>query len=81
MDDIRLEPCPACGGQAVMIIQPGWPHPRIRVDCLACGRQGPTVYYAQEDMLHHGLDFVLLPGLARARREAAALWSEVGGHD
>lgn len=77
-DDIILKPCPMCGGQAVMVIRPGWPYPTVWVACHACGRQGPTVYYAPEDMLYHGLDFVLLPGLARARREAASCWNQQG---
>lgn len=75
MDDIRLIPCPSCSGQPVVLIQPGWPYPTVRIVCSACGKEGPTVYYAPEDMLYHGLDFVLLPGLARARREAAACWN------
>ena len=83
MDDIRLIPCPSCGGLPVVLIRPAWPYPVVRVVCSACGRQGPMVYYSPEgDRMYLAVDAILLPGLATARRQAAAAWNEeAGGHD
>jgi len=79
-DDIRLIPCSRCGGQPVVMIRPGWPHPSLRVICSDCGQAGPQIYYAPEGPTWYlGIDRVLLPGLARARREAAACWNQEGG--
>lgn len=78
MDDIKLQPCPRCGGQPVVLILPGWPYARIRVECCACGRQGPTVYFDPEGALYQGIEQLLLPGLGRARREASACWNQDG---
>lgn len=79
MDEIKLIPCVKCGGLPVEMIQPGWPYPTVRVVCSVCGQRGPIVYYAQKDVLYSGQDLYnryLLPGLPRARREAAAAWNE-----
>lgn len=75
-DDIRLNLCPKCPGQPVVLIMPGWPYPTVKVICSKCGHAGPAVYFTNEDTVYHALDKALLPGLARARREAAALWNE-----
>ena len=67
----------------MVMILPGFPHPRLKVVCSACGKEGPTVYYAPEgDRQYLGqsaFDRILLPGLARARREAAACWNQESG--
>lgn len=80
MDDIRLIPCPSCGGLPVVLIRPAWPYPVIRVVCSACSCQGPMVYYSPEgDRVFSGQGLYernLLPGLATARRQAAAAWNE-----
>ena len=74
MDEIRLQPCLRCAGQPVVLILPGWPYARIRVECCACGQRGPTVYFDAGGAIYQGTE-QLLPGLAKARREAAMLWN------
>lgn len=78
-DDIRLNLCPKCPGQPVVLIMPGWPYPMVKVICSKCGHSGPAVYFSSEGDKYYmvsAYDRALLPGLARARREAAALWNE-----
>lgn len=75
MDEIKLQPCPRCAGQPVVLILPGWPYARIRVECCACGRQGPTVYFDPGGALYQGIEKQLMPGLGKARKEAAACWN------
>lgn len=75
--NIVLKPCPRCGGQAVMKILPSWPHDMLWVECSVCDRAGPTVYfYRGAPTSAQGIERLLLPGLARARREAAACWNQ-----
>lgn len=75
MDDIRLIPCPRCGGLPVVMIRPFFPRPALRVECSVCGSGGPWIYFDGK-----GPGFLiaekLLPGLAAARRQAAAAWNE-----
>lgn len=75
MDEIKLVPCPRCAGQPVVLILPGWPYARIRVECCACGRQGPTVYFDPGGALYQGIEQQLMPDLTKARKEAAACWN------
>lgn len=75
--EIRKIVCQKCGGSPMEVILPGWPYPSVGVVCHMCGYAGPRVYFTTEgDTLFHGIVDALLPGLARARREAAALWNE-----
>ena len=74
--EIRMILCPKCGGAPLQLIVPGWPYPTVGVVCSKCGQAGPKVYFTQEDTMYHGLDHIMLPGLARARREASAAWNE-----
>lgn len=75
MDEIKLQPCPRCAGRPVLLILPGWPYARLRVECCACGRQGATVYFDTGAELQRGVERLLLPGLGKARKEAAACWN------
>lgn len=85
LDEIRLKPCRRCGGLPVVLIRPSWPYPVLRIVCSSCGRQGPQIYYCPEGDKHfQGLSAYeknLLPGLAKARRQAAAAWNERTGAD
>ena len=75
--EVRKILCPKCGGQPIEHILPGWPYPTVGVVCSMCGNAGPKVYFTTEgENLFRGITDVLLPGLARARREAAACWNE-----
>ena len=75
-DEIRLNLCPKCPGQPVVLIMPNWPYPMVGVVCSKCGHAGPKIYFTNEDTIFHGQDRVMLPGLATARRQAAAAWNE-----
>lgn len=81
MDDVKLQPCARCSGQPVVLILPLWPHPALRVECPACGMRGTTIYFDEEAPIFQGTK-KMLPGLGKARRQAAAAWNEeAGGHD
>lgn len=75
-DDIKLIPCPHCGGMPVVLIVPAWPHPALQVQCTACRKAGPWIYFNARMPIWQTLDDLLLPGLGRAREEAAAAWNE-----
>ena len=75
--EIRKIVCQKCGGQPIEHIVPGWPYPTVGVVCHMCGYEGPKVYFTTEgETLFRRVTDALLPSLARARREAAALWNE-----
>lgn len=76
MDDVKLLPCPMCGGLPVMLIKPTWEYGRLRVECSVCGRYGPNVFFEPGKKIYQGRKMQLLPGLAKARRQAAAAWNE-----
>ena len=44
-DDIRLRPCPRCGGQPIVLVWPSWPYPALRVECDGCKLTGPWIYF------------------------------------
>lgn len=75
-DEIRLIPCPKCGGQPVVLIVPSWQYGRLRVECSVCGHKGPTIDFDPSGALYQGIERRLLPGLGKARRDAAAAWNE-----
>ncbi|MBQ8200881.1 MAG: hypothetical protein IJZ74_03835 [Clostridia bacterium] len=74
MDDIRLIPCPSCGGQPVVLITPAWPLPVLQIACSCCPRRGPENIFKPEG--DRAFDCELLPGLAEVRRRAADAWNE-----
>lgn len=84
-ENVKLLPCPSCHGQPVVLIRPGWPYPVVRIVCSSCGKEGVAVYYCPEgDKVFQGYGAYekrLLPGLAKARRQAAAAWNEEAGSD
>ena len=75
-DDIRLRPCPMCGGLPVVLVQPFFPRPALRVECSGCGLSGPWIYFDGNGTLYQLAERMMLPDLARARRQAAAAWNE-----
>lgn len=80
LEDIRLKPCPSCGGQPVVLITPAWPFPVLQIACSCCPRRGPeNIFCPEGDRYYQGLsayDRILLPGLAEVRRRAADAWNE-----
>lgn len=75
MDDIRLKPCPRCDGLPVVLVRPFFPRPALRVECSGCGLSGPWIYFDGKGPIWQGTE-KLLPGLGKARRQAAAAWNE-----
>lgn len=75
MDDIRLKPCPRCDGLPVVLVRPFFPRPALRVECSGCGLSGPWIYFDGKGPIWQGAE-KLLPGLGKARRQAAAAWNE-----
>lgn len=80
MDDIRLRPCPRCGGLPVVLIRPFILRPALRIECSACGHGGPWIYFDGKAPLSQLAESVFLPDLAKARRHAAADWNEEAGN-
>lgn len=76
MDEIRLCPCPKCGGLPVVLIRPYVLRPALRIECSACGNGGPWIYFDGKGTLYQLAERMMLPDLARARRQAAAAWNE-----
>ena len=70
MDEIRLKPCPRCGGQPIVLVWPSWPYPALRVECDGCKLTGPWIYFDPKQQEAH------LPGLNKARGQAAAHWND-----
>ena len=68
--DIRLLPCPKCGGLPVVLIRPHAFESTVHIECSACGIAGPRLAFASRRALRE-----LLPDLATARRQAAADWN------
>lgn len=80
LDEIRLKPCRRCGGLPVVLVQPGWPMPRVCVICTVCSEAGTVFHFAKDGPTwYQGWDRVLVPDLATARRQAAADWNEGDG--
>ena len=75
MDDIRLQPCPRCTGLPVVLVRPFFPRPALRVECSSCGLAGPWIYFDGKGAIWQGTE-KLLPGLGKARRQAAAAWND-----
>ena len=73
-DDIRLRPCPRCGGLPVVLVRPFFPRPALRVECSDCGLAGPWIYFDGKGPIWQGTE-KLLPGLGKARRQAAKDWN------
>lgn len=79
-DDIRLRPCPVCEGLPVVLVRPFYPRPALRVECTKCAYAGPWIYFNGRHPIIRAFEDIFLPGLARAREEAAACWNE-GAHE
>lgn len=60
----------------MVLIVPMWPHPALQVQCTACRKAGPWIYFNEKTPIWQSIEDLLLPGLARAKEEAAAAWNE-----
>lgn len=68
--DIRLLPCPKCGGLPMVLIRHHGIEATVHIECSACGIGGPQLAFASRRAQRE-----LLPDLATARRQAAADWN------
>lgn len=71
MDDIRLKPCPFCGGQPMMLVTMDCLDRIVKIHCSRCGASSSGLAFDHWRTLGSGL-----PDLATARRHAAAAWNE-----
>lgn len=71
--NITLRPCPMCGSQPVMQIMRQCFDNVVYVQCSSCGAGSGGVFFAGRRVQRD-----LLPDLATARRQAAALWNGEG---
>ena len=77
MCDISLRACPICGGRPVVLVMSQLTDNVVMIQCSSCGittggvmwRSGNGAPVARRD---------LLPDLAQARRQAAAVWNGEG---
>ena len=81
MDEIRLIPCPKCGGLPVVLIRPFVLRPALRIECSVCGNGGPWIYFDGKGALYQLAERMMLPDLVKARRLAAADWNGSGRHE
>lgn len=55
MDDVKLKPCPFCGGKASLKFEDGkfgWPPDLNYVKCVECGARGSVYYSDLRDELY-----------------------------
>lgn len=71
MDEIRLLPCPFCGGQPIMLVTMEYLDRIVKIHCSRCGASGSGLVFDHWRTPGSGL-----PDLQTARRQAAAAWNE-----
>lgn len=68
--DIRLLPCPRCGGLPVVMVRNRVLESTVHIECSACGLGSPQLAFASRRAQRE-----LLPDLAKARRQIADHWN------
>lgn len=80
--DIRLLPCPHCGGQPMMLVMRQYMESVVNIQCSKCGVGTCGVIFANRRMMAEASGRRdMLPDLATARRQVAAAWNERTGAD
>lgn len=77
MADVRLLPCPMCGGMPVALVESSGGEYSVRVECSVCHVTTPRVVYARARPLYARdklIELRLSEELAQARASAAAIW-------
>lgn len=77
MADVRLMPCPMCGGLPVALIESSGGEYSVRVECSVCHVSTPRIVYAGARPLYSRdrlVDQQLRQALAAARVQAARIW-------
>lgn len=81
-DNIRLKPCPHCGGLPLMLVMRQAFESVVNIQCSKCGVGTCGVIFANRRMMAEAAGRRdMLPDLATARRQVAAAWNERTGAD
>ena len=78
MADVRLLPCPMCGGMPVALVESSGGEYSVRVECSECHVGTQRIVYARAKPLFTRDKFVelrLRQDLAEARERAAQVWN------
>ena len=77
MCDISLRVCPFCGGRPVVLVMRQSMENVVMIQCSGCGvTTGGVMFRSGKGAAIERRD--LLPDLAQARRQAAAVWNGEG---
>ena len=74
MDEIKLLPCPMCGGLPILLVMRQSTDCTISVECSVCGLQSLGVVFAGR--MANAEQRKLLPPLRTARRQVVRAWNE-----
>lgn len=74
MDDIKIKPCPMCGGMPILLVIRQAMDCTVNVECSNCGLQSLGVVFAGRMATTEQRK--LLPPLRSARRQVIAAWNE-----
>lgn len=77
MENVQLRACPLCGGRPVVLVMQQCLENVVMIQCSSCGvTTGGVMWRSGKGPVIGRRD--LLPDLATARRQAAAVWN---GHE
>ena len=82
MADVRLKPCPRCGGLPVALVEASGGEYSVRVECSWCHVGTQRIIYARARPLFTRdklVELRLRQDLADARTRAAAIWNRRSG--
>lgn len=65
-NDVKLLPCPFCGGYALTIVERVKGHAYVRIECSSCLVGSPSVEFQPHELF-------------KARREAVSFWNTRAG--
>ena len=76
-ENIKLLPCPMCGGMPMMLVMHQCFECTVRIECTSCGVSSAGVIFANRrlSIAPEGRRD-LLPDLATARRQVVRAWNE-----
>ena len=78
MADVRLLPCPMCGGMPVALVESSGGEYSVRVECSVCHVGTQRIVYARAKPLFSRdklVELRLREELAQARASAAKVWN------
>ena len=61
-NDVKLLPCPFCGGYALTIVERMDGHAFVRIECGSCRTASPSIEFQPHELF-------------KARREAVGVWN------